>query len=258
MARKLLIASLLCLCLPLSAQIVADRVRTASFTAANQSRTVAIEGRQSVGFVLSGTWSATLRADLSSDNGKTWETSVDIYDVSAKTVSNTVTANGTYTLAKVGGMSHARIFVVSYTSGIILLNLRASVGLSIEGGRGNEEITVLSSAAQTATVSVDESNPDNKGIYLVVDVTVDPASASITPSILVTDPVSDKDVTIWTAATAITAVGTTSYLLYPGIVSSDFDGTEAVSLAIPKSWVFRMTHADSDSITYSVGVSYIQ
>jgi len=114
-----------------SAQVIADTTRTASFTAANESRTITTEGRQSVGFVLSGTWSATIRVDLSSDNTRTWETSVDIYDVSAKTFSTSVTANGTYTIGSVGGMSHARLFVSSYTSGTVLVALRSSVGGSV-------------------------------------------------------------------------------------------------------------------------------
>ena len=360
-------------------QVVADTVRTASFTAANQFRTITVEGRQSVGFVLSGTWSATIRVDLSSDNGATWETSVDIYDVSAKTFSTSVTANGTYTIANVGGMSHARLFVSSYTSGTVLVALRSSVGVSaiqvgpsgsvtvvqtthdnlnananlqvgdadastsnlvpvggaaadgaaetgnpvliagqdgtnaqsiatdsngqinvaflrigpsdnhanssatlsttVHGAdgrplavfsslfngstwdreRNNEEVTLLASAARTAqTDSTDQVNYNAKGVMIILDITVDAASVGLTPSILMKDPVSGKDVTIWTAAAAATLVGTDIYLIYPGVLAADFNGTEAVSIALPRTWVLRIAVADADEATYSVGASYIQ
>ena len=603
-------------------QVVADTTRTASFTAANQFRTITTEGRHSVGLVLSGTWSATIRADLSSDNGQTWETSVDIYDVSAKTFSTSVTANGTYTIGSVGGMSTARLFVSSYTSGTILVALRASVGAAVSGAitpgvgatdlgkardsvagstdtgvaflaihnsnvahlttaegdydvprlsdygalqtepeqhhifnpldattgwtvlgddtlnlaattkhtsgtaalsfdkddggddtifagiqntissvdladvsphdiiqtvsyipslttvdyvfvrvgtdssnynewrisdddltaaifeillfnigdanhdgitgngwdptaityivvgvafdaetdtlagiiydelsfhtnqhtsasiqsevtssvnssnvnvqkvgnkivntdtgnsatgtqrvvlasdqpavevgggaadgatvagnpvliggsdgtnaqtiltnasgavvmavvndagttsilrsfeadsdamvsstrlsgfhsplfngttwdrpRNNEEVTLLASAARTAqTDSSDQVNYNAKGVMIILDITVDGASVGLTPSILMKDPISGKDVTIWTAAAAATLVGTDIYLIYPGVLAADFDGTEAVSIALPRTWVLRIAVADADSATYSVGASYI-
>lgn len=347
-----------------SAQPGPGTVRTATFTAGSQFRTVKVEGRQSVGFVLSGTWSATIRADLSSDSGKTWELSVSIYDVSAKTFSTSVTTNGTYTIASVGGMTHARLFVSSYASGSVEVVLRSSVGASVTevgiqgnvdanlqvgdtdvstsnlvpvggaaadgasvagnpvlisgqdgsnaqsirtsnagvisivhgasgndgtvdtGGfvidqtsnsrilyvntktfngstwdrqRNNEEVTLLASAARTAqTDSTDQTNFNAKGIMIILDITIDAVSVGLTPSILMKDPVSGKDVIIWTAAAAATAVGTDIYLIYPGVLAADFNGTEAVSIALPRTWVLRIAVADADEATYSVGASYIQ
>ena len=136
-----------------------------------------------------------------------------------------------------------------------LLLFPASLGA--QRGNLNREITLLASAARTAQTDSDlQRNFSSKGITIVVDVTVDPALASITPNILMQDPTSGKDVIIWTAAAALSAVGTTSYQIYPGVIAADFDGTESVSIALPHTWTFRMAVADTDSITYSVGASY--
>lgn len=91
------------------------------------SNTLALQGLNSVGVVLTGTWVAELKPQVSADGGTTWEDAI-FYDVSSKTFSTTVEANGTYNIAFSGGMSHARIFCPtgSYTSGTVTGTLRAS------------------------------------------------------------------------------------------------------------------------------------
>ena len=68
------------------------------------------------------------------------------------------------------------------------------------------------------------------------------------------DPVSGTYEEIWTAAAAITATGQYVYLLGLGGSGSAGDYDEAVNLRIPRTWRLVMTHADGDSITYSVAV----
>ena len=92
---------------------------------------------------------------------------------------------------------------------------------------------------------------------IVVKVTVDGALAAVTPNILMKDSITGDDVIIWTAASTIADTGTTIFQLSPGAINADFDGTESVSIALPRTWIFRMTVADGDSITYSVAGSYI-
>ena len=124
--------------------------------------------------------------------------------------------------------------------------------------QNNIEVTLLASAARTAnTDSTDQVNYNAKGVMIILDITVDAVSVGLTPSILMKDPVSGKDVTIWTAALAATGVGTDIYLIYPGVLAADFNGSEAVSIALPRTWVLRITTADADEATYSVGASYI-
>ena len=132
-------------------------------------------------------------------------------------------------------------------------------GSSWDRARNNEEVTLLTSAARTAqTDSSDQVNFNAKGVMIILDITVDAVSVGLTPSILMKDPVSGKDVTIWTATAPATAVGTDIYLIYPGVLAADFNGTEAVSIALPRTWVLRIAVADADEATYSVGASYIQ
>jgi hypothetical protein len=93
-------------------------------------------------------------------------------------------------------------------------------------------------------------------MLLVVDVTAASATPTVTPSILALDGNGDYNETIWTAAAAITGTGETSYLFCPGVVAADFNGTEAVSFLPPGEFRLTMTHADTDSITYSVRAAW--
>ena len=143
-------------------------------------------------------------------------------------------------------------------SGSLATYLHLFNGTTWDRHRNNEEITVLASAARTAQAdSADLTNFNSKGILLTVNVSVDPGTASITPNIQSKDPVSGNYSIIWTAAAALVGTGTTTYLIYPGVIAADFDGTEAVSIALPRTWRFRMTVADAESMTYSVGASYL-
>ncbi|MAH46760.1 hypothetical protein CMI37_13105 [Candidatus Pacearchaeota archaeon] len=123
--------------------------------------------------------------------------------------------------------------------------------------RNNEEVTLLASAARSATTtSDDQTNYNAVGVVLMVDVTLDPAAASVTPRIQAIHPVSGDYFNLWVAGAAITATGNFLYVLYPG----NTDGgqlTDKDTVPIPRQWRLQMTHADADSITYSVGASYI-
>ena len=125
-------------------------------------------------------------------------------------------------------------------------------GTSWDRQRGNEEITLLASAARTVeTDSAAQVNYNHQGMILFVDVTVDPSTASITPKLVANDPVSGADVVIWTAAAALAATGAVAYLLLPGAADAG-SYTEQKELAIPRDWFFRMAVADAESMTYSV------
>lgn len=127
-------------------------------------------------------------------------------------------------------------------------------GTSWDRHRGNNDITVLASAARTATLqSSDITNYNAKGLHLVINVT----AASATPSVVFTiqgkDALSSAYYTILASA-AITGTGTTVLRVFPG-------ATAAANLAandiLPRTWRVDATHADADSITYSVGASVI-
>jgi hypothetical protein len=120
--------------------------------------------------------------------------------------------------------------------------------------RNNMDLTILASAARTATnQSSDITNYNGRGMHLVIDVT----AASATPSVVFTiqgkDALSGKYYTIL-ASSAITGTGTTVLKVHPGITAA---ANASVSDLLPRTWRIDATHADSDSITYSVGASVI-
>ena len=113
---------------------------------------------------------------------------------------------------------------------------------------------VLASAARIATNnSEDLTNSGHKGCHVIIDVTVDPDSASIVPTIQGLDSVSGKYYTLL-VGNAITAVGTTVLRIYPGLTAS---ANVIANDIVPSKFRILMTHADADSITYSVAVSLV-
>ncbi len=121
----------------------------------------------------------------------------------------------------------------------------------------NESFTILPSAARTADTGKEMRNQRHRGVLIIVDVTVDPATADITPRIEIKDENGDFNTIIWSATAAISAVGQFSYLIYPGAVKADFDGTEAAGIPLPLEWKLAMITADADSMTYSVRGHYV-
>ena len=122
--------------------------------------------------------------------------------------------------------------------------------------RSNTEVTLLASAARTVVTSSDDQiNTNNSGLILIVDITVDPAAASITPTLEIRDPISGNYFTVWTAAVALAAVGMTAYLFDIGGVGLAGSFTEAVNIRLTRTWRFTMTVANANSITYSVSAN---
>ena len=122
------------------------------------------------------------------------------------------------------------------------------------GAYHNERFTIFSSAARTETVNGDDiENMNGRGVKVVIDVT----AASATPSVVFTiqgkDTVSAKYYTILASA-AITGTGTTVLTVYPGLTAS---ANAVANDILPRDWRVIATHADADSITYSVGAQVI-
>lgn len=116
------------------------------------------------------------------------------------------------------------------------------------------DVTVFASAARTETVNgSDNTNTSARGLHLVIDCTAVTATPSVVFTIQGKDAVSGKYYTILASA-AITGTGTTVLRVFPG-------GTAAANLVandlLPRTWRVIATHADTDSITYSVGASLV-
>jgi len=126
-------------------------------------------------------------------------------------------------------------------------------GTTWDRERGNVEVAVLASAARTVTTSsVNLTNYNGSRLLVIVNVTSVTATPNVTPQLLVQDPVSTAYFTAWTAGAPITAVGTTAYYFGDGASGGSFTDIEAFGLPA-RTWRIRMVHADTDSITYSVG-----
>jgi len=125
-------------------------------------------------------------------------------------------------------------------------------GTGFDRQRGNTTETLLANAARTASVdSADFVNHNATGAHFIINV----SALSDTPSIVVTvqglDDASDTyyDVLI---STAITTTGTTVLKVHPGI-SPIVNGS--ANDMLPRTYRVSVTHADTDSITYSVGAN---
>ncbi len=129
-----------------------------------------------------------------------------------------------------------------------------TTGVNFRGVAGNTEETILASVARTADEdSADFTNDNARGIKVVIDVTVDPALASVVFTIEGKDPVSGKYYGLLTSA-AIAAVGTTVLTVYPGLTAvANITATDV----LPTTYRVSANHADADSITYSVSGALI-
>lgn len=114
---------------------------------------------------------------------------------------------------------------------------------------------IFASAARTATVSSAWfTNSDYRGLHLTIDVTAAAATPSVVFTIEGQDRTSAKTYTILASA-AITGTGTTVLKVYPALTAA---ANTVANDVLPRDWRLTATHADTDSITYSVGFSAIK
>lgn len=111
-------------------------------------------------------------------------------------------------------------------------------------------ITVLASAARTATPTVDTFHIGGgcDELIVIIDVTAVTATPSVTFTIQGVDPVSDATWDILASA-AVTADGTTVLRVSPHLTAAA--NTIAKDI-VPAFFTVAAAHLDGDSITYSV------
>ncbi|HLP40980.1 MAG TPA: hypothetical protein VK465_05695, partial [Fibrobacteria bacterium] len=129
---------------------------TDSLAAANAESRYGGDGAGTVGFQLSGTWSATITFEATI-NGVTW-TSVYAYNRASGTGATTATSNGTYVVST-AGVRYVRARVSAYTSGTVavtgLLSPEQSVmdgGASGGGGAGDASAANQTSGDQLTQI----------------------------------------------------------------------------------------------------------
>ena len=120
----------------------------------------------------------------------------------------------------------------------------------------NRYVTVLASAARTALVVVpirQVSSDTPKVLVFTLDVTLDAASAIITPRIEGYDPLSDG----WTTILQGAAVNSVSKVLYKIGIGLTAVANLTVNHEIPTEFRLNMAVNDTDAMTYSVGLEII-
>lgn len=119
--------------------------------------------------------------------------------------------------------------------------------------RGQHELTILASAARTATTtSADFTNYNSRGAFVVIDVTAVPGVETIQVELQAGNSIVTKYLPVITSAT-ISATGTAWLLLYPTTMGAG-SFNNYVNGTLPKTFRVKVTHSASGSFTYSITV----
>lgn len=130
-------------------------------------------------------------------------------------------------------------------------------GATFDRTYNNTPVTLLPSAARTATLATPtQTSPNHRGLVLFVNITaLAGTTPSLTPQILAVDPVSGTTLPIWAGA-ALTAVGLSAYLLYPGAAGGSYTGVAGI--VVPRAWQANFVVAGTTpSVTFSAGATLL-
>ncbi len=117
-----------------------------------------------------------------------------------------------------------------------------------------ESGTLLASAARTADVdTLDQVNEFFRGVKVYINVSASADTPSVVFTIQEKDPVSGTYTTVLASA-AVTGTGHTVLTVYPGVTVT---ANVSASVALPRNWRVNCNAADADSLTYSLGYSYL-
>lgn len=112
--------------------------------------------------------------------------------------------------------------------------------------------TVFESVARTATHnSGDIDNPIYRGLLVFIDVTAITASPSVVFTLQGRNHTGDYYTLL--ASAAVVGTGETVLRVYPGAPAT---ANVSANDLVPRTWRILATHADADSITYSVAYEY--
>lgn len=125
-------------------------------------------------------------------------------------------------------------------------------GATWDRQRGNVEVAHLPSASRTTTqTGADAVNYNGRGIKLWVDITV-AGTGSITVSIQ--ERVTGSTYRTILASAALTAIGTTLLLVYPGATPA---ANAAANEPLPRTFRIVVTANNANAMTYSVDYTLI-
>ncbi len=118
----------------------------------------------------------------------------------------------------------------------------------------NRDVTLLASDARTASINTeDQENYEGRGVHVTIDVTIDPAAASVVPTIQGRDPASGAYYDLLVGL-ALDAVAQRELVVHPDLPAV---GNLVAQDALPFIWRVRLVAADGASLTYSVGATVL-
>jgi hypothetical protein len=188
--------------------------------------------------------------------GTRGSTIVQLADADGVIVGSMVTVAADTAAAPTGAVASA-IFPLGFNNG------------TWDRQRNNNVVTLLASAARTATTSsTDQTNFNGRGVHIVVNVTAEAGVTTLTLTVQGKDPVSVNyydlitGIVVYNAAVDTPTV-TRTVALYPGLITADAIGAgntnliSQKSIVLPRTWRITITPSDASSQTYSVGGSNI-
>lgn len=129
---------------------------------------------------------------------------------------------------------------------------------SFDRWRNNTEATILASAVRTATTNgPDQTNYNARGVMLILNVSVEAATETLSVKIQAKDSISGNyadfiDFGVVYNATTM-APGAFVAIAYPGLLTADLiSGAVGKSTPLPRVWRPVVTHSSSGSWTYSL------
>lgn len=112
------------------------------------------------------------------------------------------------------------------------------------------ELVLSASSAKTATANYTPPDAsEHRGVFVVIDVSAVAATPSVVFTIQGYDPASASWYTILASA-AITGTGQTILRVHPELTAA---ANLVAKDVLPRQWRVNATHADADSITFSLG-----
>jgi hypothetical protein len=115
-----------------------DLTATGSLANTTDDVRLPLAGYQGAGFSLTGAWTATVVAQVSADDGNTWNHAT-IWRVagSSGTQGRGATSTGStgnYIVCDIAGMTHVRVIITAYTSGTVVVQLNATQACMVQEG----------------------------------------------------------------------------------------------------------------------------
>jgi hypothetical protein len=143
-------------------------------------------------------------------------------------------------------------------SGTLATNPQWHTGAAWADQQGVQDVTLLASAARTATTATaDQTNTNWRGVILFLNITVASGTGGLQPTIQMKDSISGNYRNLVTAPTAIIATGQYVFHYYPGVNSTNLSQQQVGALQLPRVWRINMTAGDSSSYTYSLSASMV-